>query len=296
MKGLDLMNFKKKRYSQFKYLFILVFVLYFQPALVSAQARGVLISPSRVILEGKTRATTIKIINPNNKPYSYSLNIISTRMDKEGVVIDVVDPTEDEIAAQKMIRFSPRFATIPPKGWQTVRLMVRKPKNLTPGEYRSQLKVTPKIQIPTTNKSQSQKGEKTVGISLNLAFGISIPIIIRHGGESDLTLISNAPQIITKDKEFFIETLVERSGMYSTYFDIRTYLIPEGQKDKRIEIAYSKGAAIYSQDSERMMQMPVTNKEILSKGKIEIEITNREKKGEGDLLSLKRFDFDPEVH
>lgn len=240
---------------------------------IFAHDKNLLITPTRVILEGKTRSTVVKLINPNNKPMSYTISIVSMRMNEYGEKKYVDSPNEEEILAQKMIRFSPRRVTISPQGWQTVRLMVRKPKGLVPGEYRSQLRVAP---IPANEQTKEEQAKKNISINIKYAFSISIPIIVRHG-DGNVTIVSNEPILIKKNEKLFLETKLERTGIFSTFFDVAVFFTPIGQT-RRMEIGSCKGMTIYAENKILLADIPVKDKDLLTKGKIEIEIRDREKR------------------
>ncbi|MBU0991173.1 MAG: DUF916 domain-containing protein [Proteobacteria bacterium] len=258
------------------------------PAMASPK-RGLIMTPPRVIFEGKDRSVTVKMVNPEDREYTFDISIVSTRMLENGKTEEVSDPNEEERFAQNMIRFSPRRATIPPNGWQTVRLMVRKPKDLPDGEYRSQLKVTPVIQ-PDAKNSNQDNNQQGIGITIDIVFGVSIPIIVRQGNAADIRITPHAPKLITKDNEYFLETELERTGLFSVFVDVEAFLIP-ASGDQPIKLGENKGLAIYTQNKNRMVPLPIKNRDLLTNGKIEIKIFDREKQNT-PLISSKIFELD----
>lgn len=278
--------FKADFHQVFLAMFCSFFALFYIANPLFAYDKNLLLTPTRVIFEGKTRSTVVKLINPNNKPMSYKVSVISIRMNEFGIAAHVDSPNEEEVFAQKMIRFSPRYVTIGPKVWQTIRLMVRKPKDLPPGEYRTQLRVSPVLKKEPQKKTQGQ--QENVSINIKYAFSISIPIIVRHG-KGDVNLVSNPPKLIKKHEKYFLETNIERTGLYSAFFDIHTFFIPS-DKTERIEIGSLKGLPIYSENKNILAYIPVNNKDLLTKGKIEIELYDREKQNK-PLIHSKSFEI-----
>lgn len=263
----------------------IISVLYtFSPEPVFA-GDNLLMAPSRVIFEGKTRSTTVKLINPSNKPVTFNVEVISTHMDEHGTITNIKTLGENELFAQKMIRFSPRRGTLPPKGVQTIRLMVRKPKDLPSGEYRTHLRCVPTNKNATVSKMNKEQG---VGIQVNLVFAISIPIIVRSG-EGDVNIIPHTPRLITKDKTHSLEINFERTGLFSSYFDVNVFFIPSG-KTERVLIGSNKGLAIYTENKNHIVSVPIKDKELLTKGNIEVEIRNREKSNR-PLINSKKFEW-----
>ena len=264
----------------------LFFCFLLVPGPVFGQDTAVLIAPTRVVFEGRTRSITIKLINPNTTPQTYKISLISIRTDEYGTRTEVQSPDESELFAQEMIQFSPRRATIPPQGWQTVRLMVRKPKDLPEGEYRTQLKVTP---VPGAKTLDPQGDKDNIAINIDIVFHVSIPIIVRHG-QVDVALTPQEPRLITKNQQYFLETKIERSGLTSVFADVKAFFTPLDGPGQKIQLGEVKGISIYSQNNDQIVYIPVKDRDALTRGKIEIEITNREKK-DNPLLVSKSFDF-----
>lgn len=281
-----------KNYYFGRYRFLLVFFcslfsLFYLDTPLFAYDKNVLIAPTRVIFDGKTRSSVVKLINPNNKAKSYNISLEVMERDEYGKANFIKSPNEKERLAIDMIRFSPRRVTIGPKVWQTVRLMVRKPKDLPPGEYRTQLIAT---EIPDSNLPNESGGKKPekISISINYVFAISIPIIVRHG-DGDVTIVSNTPKLIKKFEKYFLETNLERTGLYSTFFDVDAFFTPSG-KAQRVEIGSCKGLTIYSTNKNLFAQLPVKDKDLLMNGKIEIEIRDREK-NDTPLIHSKSYEI-----
>jgi P pilus assembly chaperone PapD len=250
------------------------------------QDTAILIAPTRVVFEGRTRATTVKLINPNTSPQTYKISLVSIRMDEYGTRTEVREPNEAELFAQSMVQFSPKRAVIPPQGWQTVRVMVRKPKDLPDGEYRAQLKVSP---VLGEKKPDSQENSENIAINVDIVFHVSIPIIIRHG-KAEAAVAPLAPRLITRDQGYFLETKIERSGTASVFADVKAFFAPLDQPGQRIPVGEVKGISIYAQNPDQTVYLPVKDKDALTRGKVDIEITNREEKGE-PVMGLKSFDF-----
>lgn len=273
----------------FKITMVTTFMIlsfFYMPTSSFASDKALLMAPTRVIFEGRTRAAAVKLINPNDVENTYKISLVSIRMDEYGMRTEVQSPNEAELFAQNLIRFSPRRATIPPQGWQTVRLMVKKPRDLPEGEYRTQLKVTP---VPREKASDDKKNDENISISIDIVFNISIPVIIRQG-KTEVSVIPHPPRLILKEGKYFFETLLQREGKYSAFADVRAFFIPKiGDKQKN-QISEIKGISIYSQNDRQIVLLPVKDKASLTNGEIEIDIVNREKE-DNSLLGSGKFDL-----
>lgn len=264
----------------------LIFYCFLTASPVFGEDTAVLIAPTRVVFEGRTRATTVKLINPNKTSQTYKISLVSIRMDEYGTRTEVPEPNEAELFARSMVQFSPKRAVIPPQGWQTVRVMVKKPADLPEGEYRAQLKVSP---VPGEKTPDSQGNTENIAINIDIVFHVSIPIIIRHG-KVDAAVAPLAPRLIARDQGHFLETKIERSGAASVFADVKAFFTPLDPPGKRIPVGEVKGISIYAQNPYQTVYLPVKDKDILTRGKVDIEITDREKKDE-PVMGSKSFDF-----
>ena len=110
------------------------------PAAAWAQSLGDLgVSPTRVVLAGRTRSAEIVLLNRGTQPATYRISVVNMRMTETGRFETIEQTESDQMFADKLIRYAPRQVTLDPGATQTVRVMVRKPRDLPPGEYRSHL-------------------------------------------------------------------------------------------------------------------------------------------------------------
>ena len=270
-----------KNLSPLKILIVLCFLFFGMVSSLHAFNRGAMLSPTRVVMEGRERAVIVKMINPEDKTNTYKVSLISMRMDEYGRRVEVKEPSEEERAVQKMIRFSPRRATVGPKGWQTIRIMTRKPADLAPGEYRAHLRVVP---IPDARKAPKAdgKGQEQLQVNLDVIFSITIPIIIRHG-QGDVKITAQAPQLKhwKKNNTYTLETILSRTGLHSAYFDITAYLMPPGQTEKQL-IGEFKGASFYTPNTSQVLNIPLQPRALSmlsNKGILTLDILDREDPG-----------------
>ncbi len=156
-------------------LTLMLFLLVIQPgflvppflslALGDTQAvgKGLLVAPVRLELEGRIRSGTFKVLNrdPVNVDYRISFAPLLEK-----------DKGED---AKDWVRFSPRRVRLGPGEHQTVRVVARKPLDLAPGEYTARILIQA---IPPVRKSDGPTDK--IQVNLDIVYGISIPIIIKH--------------------------------------------------------------------------------------------------------------------
>lgn len=218
----------------------------------SALAAGeLLISPTRVVFEKRTRTASVSIVNAGNEANTYRIQFVERRMTREGGFEEVKQAKAGEQFSSKMIRFSPRQVTLEPGQAQSVRLLIRKPASLADGEYRSHLlfRAIPKAETRSVDKLS---GNKNITIQLTPIMGISIPVIVRHGQVSATARIEKL-RYFAKTSNILFEMI--REGNASVYGDI-TILF----KDKTGQSTVLKkvnGLAVYTPNASRRMNFSI---------------------------------------
>lgn len=141
------------------------------------------LDPKRIVFEGRTRSAEITLFNSGDAPGTYRILLKDVRMRPDGsfeevAVKDALNPARD------LVRYAPRQVTIAPGESQTVRVAVRKPAGLAPGEYRSHLLFTalPETEAAPASGPQGRAApSEGVATNLKVNLGLSIPVIAREG-------------------------------------------------------------------------------------------------------------------
>jgi hypothetical protein len=206
---------------------------------------GLMLYPTRVVLESKDRSTQVEIINNGDKPETYRIGIVNRRMTETGEIVAVDKPQAGEQFADDMLRYSPRQVTLQPGKAQTVRIMVRKPADLTAGEYRSHLQFDRVADAEGAanleNLAKPEKGE--IAIVLQALVGASIPVIVRHGETKVSTTLIDLVLESVKDKAQLLSFTIMRDGNRSVYGDLVATFTPDGGRP--LEVAKMSGLAVY---------------------------------------------------
>ena len=127
---------------------------------------GLLIAPTKLEMGGRKRSETITVKNQAAERTTYRLKMVAPLDSDKG---------ED---ASDWVRFSPRRISLDPGESQIVRVLVRKPAGLTPGDYTARLLVQA---IPSAApKDPQREGEKGLAVQVTIVYGVTIPILIDH--------------------------------------------------------------------------------------------------------------------
>ncbi|MDY7096877.1 MAG: molecular chaperone [Pseudomonadota bacterium] len=245
------------------------------------QAQGdLLVAPTRVILDG-SRGTEVILSNIGAEEATYRIGLELRRMLDNGRLVPVerTEANDAEEAALGMIRYAPRRITLPPGQPQAVRLAARPGADLPDGEYRVHMsfKAIPKPR-EVTEAAPSGGG---VQIQLIPIYGVTIPIIVRHGRvEAQVALTQPRIEQGENGPELALE--ISRSGDSSTYGEL--VVTKRGVKDPLVT---SRGLAVYPELGTRKVRIPLTMEQAASlKGQLRFEYREMPEAGGGLIAAV----------
>jgi P pilus assembly chaperone PapD len=259
------------------------------PAQAQGGAGDLLVAPTRIVLEGRTRSAEVTLINTGAEAATYRVSFVNLRMDEEGGTREITadEALPDEQFSEGLIRYSPRQVTLEPRVAQTVRMQVRLPADLPAGEYRSHLLFRA---VPPTKGLPGSPGEAT-GLSIQLTpiYGVAIPVIVRHGETTatvtltDLKLIGSATAETGPALQFWIR----RTGNQSVHGNLTATFVPGAGKP--VVVGKANGVAVYTPNPARhaIMQLHPPPGLLLQPGRL--HLTYRQQ-GEVDTI-LAEADF-----
>lgn len=148
----------------------------------SLAAQGVLIAPTTLIVDARTRTTSLLLLNQGTEPAEVDVSTFFgyTVTDSAGQLqLHVPDaPEAGLVSAAEWIRAYPRRMTIAPKGQQTVRLMVTPPADLPDGEYWARLAV---LARGGTLPIEAAADSGAVHVGLAIEVRTLLPVLVRKG-------------------------------------------------------------------------------------------------------------------
>jgi hypothetical protein len=216
----------------------------------------VTVTPTRLVLEGRTRSGTLSLANTGSKKATYRITVINMRMTETGAFQEIpeADPAEGKNFAEGLFRYAPRQITLEPGESQLIRVAARKPAGLAAGEYRSHLLIRA---IPESGAGQSIEKKPGEGLEISLAVipGVALPIIVRHGELSAQASISDiAISPASAGDQPKLDFRLNRTGNASLYGDLSaTYFAPDS--DEGVLIGEVNQLAVYTPNSHRLVTM-----------------------------------------
>lgn len=232
-----------------------------------------MVHPTRVVFEKSVRSTQIQLFNRGKEEATFRISVVRMRMDQQGGFQRITEGIDGENFADDLIRFSPRQVSIPAGGSQTVRVQLRKPEGLAPGEYRSHLL----FQALPPARDNSRAESEGMSVTLRPIVSITIPLIVLHGDTTATVEIEKARLLLPSDKgqNASVSFDLVRGGTRSIYGDIT--VSRKGVRGPQAIVGEIKGVAIYNPNIRRSFVLPLTG---LPNGDLVIGFRERRERGE----------------
>lgn len=246
-----------------------------------AAAQGdLLVAPTRVILDGR-RGTEVILSNIGSEEATYRIGLELRRMEPNGslVTVEKSDANEREDAALQMIRYAPRRISLPPGQPQAVRIAARPGAELPDGEYRVHMsfKAIPKPREVTEDDPSAQG----VAIRLIPIYGVTIPVIVRHG-RIEAQVAINQPRVEMTPKGPELVLTLERNGESSTYGELS---VTKPGVDAPVYLI--RGIAIYPEVGTREMRLRLSSEQAAAmQGQLRFEYRDMPNKGGGLIAAV----------
>ncbi len=239
------------------------------PTLATSSGAGdLLVAPTRVVLEGRTRAVEVVLNSKSNQDATYRISFTHLRMKEDGTYEELTEEAAKSTlkTADDIVRYSPRQVTLKPGETQVVKVMMRKPEGLADGEYTSHLLFRAVPDMATGEDVEKQKTEDgKISIRLIPVYGVSIPVLVRQGDLSAQAKLENAT--INNGQ---LSVTLTRTGTKSVFGDVIAT-----QSGSKNVVGQLRGIGIMAYNNKRNVSFPVT----AASGPITIEYREREEDG-----------------
>lgn len=237
-----------------------------------------LVAPTRIVFEGRQRSAELTLVNTGARAATYRISFTQLRMGEDGGTKEIETPGPGERFADNLVRYSPREVTLEPGIAQTVRMQVRKPADLEPGEYRSHLR----FRAVPSPEAAAKDAPEGVSIQLVPIYGVSVPVIVRHG-ETSAAVTLESPELLPASGETtpILRVRMTRTGNQSIYGNFTVTFTPAGGKPRVVGLA--DGVAVYTPNPVRVIGIPLRPPPdtILRNGLLHVTYTKPDKKREG---------------
>jgi hypothetical protein len=180
-------------------------------------AQGLVVAPTRIVIEPTQRTTEAGVTNRTGRPVRYRLSIEDVVMDTRGVTREISGTFPYSVKG--MVRFMPKTLTLAPGQRQTVRMMVNRPVGLAAGDYHSHLMlneiITPVASSPTTasnSEAQSSGQSGGFGLEIGMSYSTGVPVIVQVGQISSSLRLNGATLVREAGRATALELDLTRTG------------------------------------------------------------------------------------
>ncbi|WP_162131412.1 molecular chaperone [Gayadomonas joobiniege] len=190
--------------------------IFFNLFMFNAKAE-LLISPTRVVMDERQRSASVNLINTTQMTRTYRLSLVDKVALPNGGYQNIASENSSLPVASPYIRISPSQVTLKPGQQQKVRLLFRRPADLTDGEYRTHLTFTP---LPRSRENTDNNGEMKIFVEALVSF--SIPVLARQGRLDVNVEFADVNLVQQKAKKELLVKLA-RSGKHSPRGNLKIY-------------------------------------------------------------------------
>ncbi len=205
-------------------------------------AQGVLIAPTTVIIDARSRTSSILLVNQGDEPAEVDISTFFayTVTDSTGQLqLHTPDSAEPGlVSAAEWIRAYPRRMTIAPKSQQTVRLLVTPPADLADGEYWARLAVLARGgRVPI----ESSTDTSSVHVGLSIEVRTLLPVLYRKGRVETGIALSGLRASRVADS-VVVRGRLERRGNAAMIGTVRSELVDTAG---RVRAAFTQPVSTY---------------------------------------------------
>ncbi len=253
-------------------------------------AGGLVVSPTRVVLVGDGAGAKLVVRNTRASTTTYRLSLVRMRMGERGAMRFADEARTGELFADGLVRFSPAVLKLAPGLDHAVRLKVRLPHGVGPGEYRSHLLFRP-VDVP--GEADAVASEEDVvgdGARSGPLVGVTVPVIVRVGDVSAEVRITSLTVRGTAESAR-LEVVLERSGSASIYGDLAVRLESDGARTELV--GGLAGLAVYVPNERRIVEILLRLPEATPAGERRLRVEYRSAGEDGALLAERETALPP---
>jgi P pilus assembly chaperone PapD len=236
---------------------------------------SLLVTPKRLVFGERDRSHEIVLINPSNTMRTYRIEWSEKKQLSSGGYRDL---TAEELTrsnkASNIVRFSPRQVRLQPGERQVVKLVARRPANMTSGEYRSHLMFTA---LPSAEETVPGPVDG-IQMKLNLLISYSIPVMVNTGYQDptvSITSLEITPATKNKQTKAKIILRLKKTVGFSAYGNLKAYFRPNDNADFT-QVGVLNGVNFFGETSDLTANLTWMGDMPNSKGELKVEFVGQE--------------------
>lgn len=163
-------------------LCLLLFIIMLSVSVHKQACASLMILPTNVVFEGRDRYADVTLINNGLDAENYQLEWAYHKMLPETGAYELLENLEEgEFDLSKYVVISPRRVRLEPKAKQKIRLALRRPNDIAPGDYHVHLRFTAIPEEQETESVVDNVEDHKAEASVKFVVSYSIPVFLRVG-------------------------------------------------------------------------------------------------------------------
>lgn len=240
-----------------------------------SMAQGdLLVTPIRVVFEGKKQKEALNLVNMGKDTATYSISFLQYNMNEDGSFASIEKPDSGQMFASPYLRIFPRKVTLAPGEPQVIMLQCRRSADMIEGEYRSHLYFRSEKNYKPLGSAI--KDTTLLNVQLIPVYGMSIPVIVRSGKVNVGSSLSNLNLEVLPNLEQNLKLTINRTGNISIYGDLLIEFTPS--QGKPINAGGVKGVGVYTNIGKRniVVKLKNTTGKPFSNGKLKVQFISKD--------------------
>jgi fimbrial chaperone protein len=177
-------------------------------------AQGLVVAPTRIILEPNQRTTEAAVSNFTGRTVRYRITLDDLAMGPDGITKLVSGSFPYSV--KPLVRYMPKAVTLAPGQRQTIRIMATRPADLPPGDYHSHLVLNeisnPTPVTPTTISSTQARTAQGFAVNIDFTYTTGVPLSVQVGEVSSSLSLNTATLVKNKAGEPVLQLTATRTG------------------------------------------------------------------------------------
>ncbi len=234
-----------------------------------AQAKGILIWPTNIVLEDGKNVGQVLIANSGDKATLVRISPQKMKMDITGALHKVGDAEHHKCFAEPdTIRLAPRQFILAANTQQTVRVIGRRPDHQPTDETRIHVSIAyyPVLSDLPGNDENAGGTKKQITIQMVGITEQIIPVFVRRVRSTTAKVyIDKARLLQNQDGSSAMAVKIMKEGAYTVRGDMKVFYIANGGKTE-IQVGKMIKEPIYCEIDSRLMQVPLTAEALKAAG------------------------------
>jgi len=216
-----------------------------------------LVSPTRIVFEGKKLNQEIVLVNTGRDTAIYNVSFIQNRVKDDGAYERIEKPDSGQFFTADYVRFFPRTFILAPKRPQILRMQFRRTPDMKDGEYRSHLYFRAEPQKKELGApSVTVAGNSGIKINIIPIYGVTIPVIIRYGNVEAKVNPGDLSLEMKNDTTAILRFTLKREGNSSVWGNI--HVLYNNPDNKGVILTVMNGIALYTPNKFRTFEIELS--------------------------------------